>query len=136
MKKLVLKDSDGRLTEVDSKALIREAIALRTYIENANPSEEKLFSYRSKLLPIVNAAIGGAITFPYMKIPCNFKSMMEGIEPELPTAIEEVYFQFINRIQGSPTLSSASFIESGKYEPGKSEQIIEGKRYEWVYFED
>ncbi len=62
--------------------------------------------------------------------------MMEGIEPELPSAIEELYYKFLLRIKGETSLSSASVKDFGEYVPGASEVIIDGQRYEWVDFED
>lgn len=136
MKKLVQKDDSGRLTEVDPKALRREAEALRNYIQNADASEVKKFSYQSKLLPLIDQALAGSLKFPHMDTPYNLRLMMEGLESELPDAIQDMYFQFLNRIQGSPNLSSASVTIHGRYVPGASEEIRDGRRYEWVEFED
>jgi hypothetical protein len=133
---LIRKDDDGRLTEVDSKALRREAGVLKLYIENADTSEVENFSYRTKLLPLVEMALEGALRFPAMQQPYNIRLMMEGLEPKLPKAIEESYYLFLNRIQGSPRLSSESVLKVGRYVPGASEEVIDGVRYEWVEFED
>jgi hypothetical protein len=136
LKKLVRKDKNGRLTEVDPKALQREAEALQIYIQNADLFEVHKFGYQSKLLPLVNEALAGSLKFPYMDSPYNLRLMMEGLEPELPDTIQDMYFQFMSRIHGSPDLSSASVITHGRYVPGASEEIINGDRYEWVEFED
>ncbi len=136
MRKLILKDANGRLTQVDPKALRREAQALQSYIQNADPSESERFSYQSKLAPLVERALSGSLRFPHMETPYNLRLMMEGLEPELPKSIQEIYFQFLNRIQGSTDLSSTSVKTHGRYVPGASEEIKDGKRYEWVEFED
>lgn len=57
MRKLVKLDAGGWLTEIDLKAMRREALALQAYIEAAPEGEEKLFQYRKKVLPSVCAAL-------------------------------------------------------------------------------
>jgi hypothetical protein len=134
--KLIRKDEDGRLTEIDLKALRREGEALLSYIQHADPLEVKEFSYQSKLLPFINKMLVGSLKFPCMDEPYNVWLMMDGLEPELPEKIREMYFRFINRIQGAPHLSSASVIKYGHYVSGACEEIRDGDRYEWVEFED
>jgi len=136
MKKLVKKDMHGRLLEIDSMALFREALALKNYIENAPVDEDKRFSYQVKLIPLINAALKGSLNFPFLDSPYDLRRIMEGYDPELPAVIQELYFVFMNRIQGSPALSSVSVVEQGHYVPGASEEVIGGERYEWVIFED
>lgn len=136
MKKLVKKSSDGRLLEVDTKALHREALELKAKIEIASDEEQRKLDYRRKMLPLIDAALNGYLVFPYMHSPYNLREMMEGMAPELPGRVEELYFRFLNRIQGSPNLSSYSVVVHGHYVPGASEEIIGGERYEWVIFED
>jgi len=54
MRKLILKDSDGWLTEVDSKAFCREALMLKTYIENASCGEENYSIFGRNYLFLLN----------------------------------------------------------------------------------
>ena len=136
MKKLVKKDKNGRLQEIDKKALNREALALKKYIEHAPADEVQQFSYSAKLIPVVDAAIGGSLEIPFTDSPYNLHLIIEDIEQDLPNGIQELYFQFMNRIQGSPALSSMSVIEHGHHIPGACEEIINGERFEWVMFED
>lgn len=65
MRKLVLLDPSGALTEVDPKLLRREASALKAYVESASKGEERLFQYRKKLLPLVEAALSGSVQIPF-----------------------------------------------------------------------
>jgi len=136
MRKLVLKDQDGRLTEVDTKALRREALALKVYIENATYEEEQLYNYKTRLLPLVLEALNGTLNFPHKGHPYNIRYMMEGIEPELPLTLDDAYYAFMARIHGNVSFSSASLKDFGEYIPGASEVVIDGQRYEWVDFED
>lgn len=136
MNKLIRKDEDGRLTEIDLKALRREGEALLNYIQHADPLEVKEFSYQSKLRPFINKMLVGTLKFPCMEEPYNIWLMMDGLEPELPEKIREMYFRFINRLQGAPHLSSVSVIKYGHYVQGASEEIKDGIHYEWVEFED
>lgn len=46
MRKLVRRNKDGRLTEIDRKALRREGEALMNYIMVADPAEEIRYSYQ------------------------------------------------------------------------------------------
>jgi hypothetical protein len=124
------------LLEVDFNALCREALALKNYIENAPADEEKRFYFQRKLVPLINAALRGALVFPFLDSPYDLRRIVEGYDPELPAGIQELYFVFVNRIQGSPALSSMSVVEQGHYVPGASEEVIGGERYEWVIFEE
>ena len=87
-------------------------------------------------MPFINNMLVEILDFPCMDEPYNVWLMMGGLEPELPEGIREIYFRFINRVRGEPSLSSASVIEYGQYVPGASEEIKDGDRYEWVEFED
>jgi len=134
MRKQVRKDHDGALTEIDSKALRREAMALRAYIEQASSEEEAIFRYRVKLLPLVEGAMNGTLAIPHKGDPYNLRFIMEGMEPDLPEGIQDLYFQFLSRIKGRASVSSTSVDENGRYIPDEVE--INGQRYEWVEFED
>jgi hypothetical protein len=94
MKKLVKKNSDGRLLEVDSKALRREALELQGLIESASDEEQRQFGYRKILLPLIDTVLNSNVVFPYMHSPYNLREMMEGMAPELPGRVEELYFRF------------------------------------------
>ncbi len=138
MRKLVRKNKDGWLTEVDPKALRREALALKAYIEAASRKEEKQFRYRERLLPLVEAALSGALQIPFKgDKPYNSRMMMEGLEPWLPEGISELYFGFMIRIAGTAHISAPSYLKTGNimdYVPDIVEK--DGERYEWVEFED
>jgi len=136
MRKLVLKDQDGWLTEVDLKALRTEALTIKKYIENVTENEELVFNYKTRLLPLVLKALNGTLHFPYKGHPYNIRYMMEGIDPELPPELSNAYHAFMLRIHGDIGCSSASIKDFGEYIPGVSEVIIDGQRYEWVDFED
>ncbi len=139
MRKLVLKDKDGALTEADPKALRREALALKAYIESAPKREEQKFQYRVKLLPLVEAALNGTLEIPYKEPePYNLRLSLEGFEPMLPQPFSsEVYSPFINRIRGSALCSDPTYLKNKDildYSPVIIEQ--NGQRYQWVEFED
>lgn len=136
MKKLVKKTQDGRLTEIDLKAMRREATELLEYVTHAPIEERNEFDYDGWLLPVVESALNGTLPIPYMEDPYNIQYVLEGILPELPPQLKLPYFRFLARIQGSASVSSASTIERGSYEPGTAEVGIDGERYEWVVFED
>jgi hypothetical protein len=138
MRKLVKLDANGWLTEIDQKALAREARALRAYIESAPTKEEEIFQYRIKVLPLVEAAISGALVLPYTgDDPYSWRLMLEDLTPMLTDAFRTVYSKFIVRIHGHPMPVAPSFRETGdalSYIPEIVEQ--DGDRYEWVEFED
>lgn len=136
MRKLVKKDENGRLTEVDVKAMRREALALQRYIDEAPAAEKAEFKYHEWLQPVIDAALDGTLRIPYMHQPYNFRLMDEGLLPWLPEQFLERYVRFLARIEGAVELSSCSTIEGGGYIPRASEEIIDGDRYEWVIFED
>lgn len=69
MRKLVLLNTDGALTEVDQKAQRREALALKAYIDSATDDEGRTYSYKVRLLPIVNKALEGTLRFPFHDEP-------------------------------------------------------------------
>lgn len=132
MRKLVLLASNGALTEIDQEALRREASALKAYVESASKEEERLFQYRKKLLPLVEAALNGSVQIPFKgDDPYSAYLMMEGLSPELPEELQELYFGFVNRIRGS---SICGLKDIRDYKP---EIVVkDGQRYEWVEFED
>lgn len=138
MKKLVKLDSEGWLTEIDRKALHREALALKAYIEASPAAEEKIFRYRDKVLPLVKAALMNMLEVPYKgDDPYSWRLMLEGVTPVIPNGFSDHYSKFLTRIRGSPMMSAPSFLRSGKasdYVPEVEE--IDGYRYEWVEFED
>lgn len=136
MKKLVKKTDDGWLTEIDEKAMRREALLLRQCINEASASEKAEFNYDEWLRPVLKAALDGTIQIPYRGQPYNIYMMMDGMLPRLPKRVESLYFAFLSRIKGTPELSSCSTLEGGKYDPGASQVIIDGEKYEWVIFED
>ncbi len=103
MRKLVLLDKDGALTEIDRKALRREALALKAYINQAPFAEAYQFDYRGKLLPLVEAALNGTVKVLYKESgPYNTLLMREGLEPPLPPEAHKRYVDFLLRIQGNP----------------------------------
>jgi hypothetical protein len=132
MRKLVLLAPSGALTEVDPKALRREALALKAYVESVSKEEERLFQYHKKLLPLVDAALNGSVQIPFKgDDPYSAYLMMEGLLPELPKALQELYFVFVNRIRGS---SICGLKNINDYKP---EFVVkDGQRFEWVEFED
>lgn len=138
MKKLVKLDANGWLTEIDQKALAREAHALRTYIESAPAKEEEIFQYKNKVLPLVEAAISGTLMLPYKgEDPYSWRLMLEDLAPMLTDAFRTIYSAFIVRIHGHPMPVAPSYRETGdalKYIPAIVEK--DGDRYEWVEFED
>jgi hypothetical protein len=132
MRKLVLTDKGGWLTEVDPKALRREALALKAYIDSAPKQEEKLFQYRKRLLPLVEAALSGGVQFPFKgDKPYSSRWIGEGFEPELPPVLAELYYRFMNRIRGNSTCGLKDIKD---YKPELVEK--DGQCYEWVEFED
>lgn len=129
-------DANGWLTEIDVKAMRREAADLLRYIDEAPEAERERFQYDAWLRPLTNAALDGTLDIPYRENPYSFHLMNEGILPMLPNKLMGRYAQFFIRIKGDPTVSSCSVAETGSYEPSVSEVVIDGERYEWVIFED
>ncbi len=136
MRKLVLLDEDGWLTEVDPKALRREALELKEYIDNAPLIEEQQFHYKTKLLPLVNSALDGFLKIPYKDEPYNIRLIIDGLELDLPLGIQDLYFRFLTRIKGAPPAYPPNTLvgEDGRFVPDKTD--ANGKRYRWVEFED
>jgi len=136
MRKLVMLDKDGYLTEVDPKALLREALTLRAYIESASNAEEAIFKYKEKLLPLVNAAINNKLLVPYKGSPYETRLIQEGIEPDLPKGIKDHYFKFLARIKGRkvPYPPGTPIGPDGRFLPDKIDN--NGNSYRWVEFED
>jgi hypothetical protein len=138
MKKLVRLDAGGWLTEIDMKAMHREARALQAYIQTASLDEELLFQYRSKVLPLICAALEGRLQIPYKgEAPYSWQLMFEGLAPKLTGDFSNLYSLFMNRIAGSSTLSALSVQQNddtADYVPDIIEK--DGWRYEWVNFED
>ncbi len=138
MKKLVKLDPGGWLTEIDLKAMLREALALQAYIDAAPEGEERLFQYRRKVLPLVRVALDGTLPVPYKgDDPYSWQLMLEGLAPRLTEAFSQVYSRFMNRIAGSPTRSSPLVVQSGDSSDYVPDVVVrDGERYEWVEFED
>lgn len=136
MRKLVKKNKDGRLTEVDPKALRREALVLQDYIDTASAAEKAEFKYSDWLQPIIDAALEGTLPVPYLDQPYNFRFMEEGLLPWLPLEFQNLYGRFLGRARGDPTISSPATIEGRRYNRQEWEEIIDGERYEWVVFEN
>lgn len=135
MKKEVKLDKDGWLTEIDAKALRREALDLRAYIMNAPEEEEETFWYRGRLLPFVERALAGQVVLPFKgPAPYFLPAQFEGREPMMPSHAMTLYSRFMNRIRGSPSASATSRTENGLYKPNWRE--VHGERYEEVEFED
>lgn len=61
---------------------------------------------------------------------------MEGLEPDLPEMAKQFYSPFMTRIIGFASLSSALAKGNRSYDEKAGEVIIDGKRYEWVDFEN
>jgi hypothetical protein len=107
MRKLILKDSDGWLTEVDFKAFRREALMLKAYIEKASCGEENLLNFRQELIPLVESALNGTLTIPFKGGAYSICWMMEGLKPWLPEPLGGAYFTFMGCYQRhSPYLST------------------------------
>lgn len=138
MKKLVKLDPGGWLTEIDLKAMRREALALQVYIDSAPQGEEKLFEYRRKVLPLVRAALEGTLPIPYKgDDPYSWRLMLEGLSPMLGEEFRAFYSAFMVRVGGSPVWSSPSYLRTGDSSDYVPDVVIkDGERYEWVEFED
>ena len=137
MRKLVKLDPNLYLTEIDMKSMRREALALKAYIESAPQQEEELFQYKTKILPLVEAALNGSLQIPYRDEPYSWRLMLEGLAPMLLDEFLDPYAAFFNRIRGSAGCSDPAYLRTGKiadYHP----EIIEkdGEQYQWVEFED
>lgn len=129
MRKLVKLGKDGYLTEVDTKAMRREALVLQRYIDEAPEDERKLLRYDEWLRPVVDAAIHGSLPIPYTREPYNIHLMLEGVLPELPQPLLGPYARFVRRITGAARFSIISPSDG-------QEEVIDGERYQWVTFED
>lgn len=136
MRKLILLDKDGSLTEVDPKALHREALELKAYIDSTTPEEARQFGYKTKLLPLVDSALNGTLKIPYKGEPYNIRLIMEGLEPELPSEARRRYVAFLLRIQGDPPPYPLGWPigEDGRFVPDLTD--ANGNRYRWIEFED
>ncbi|MDW5443185.1 hypothetical protein [Polaromonas sp. SM01] len=137
MKKLVKLDPGGWLTEIDLKAMRREALTLRAYIEAASEGEARLFEYRRKVLPLIQAALDSTLPIPYKgDDPYSWSLMLEGLTPRLTEAFCHVYSRFMNRIAGSSTNSALSTGTENKSDWLSNVVVKDGERYKWVEFED
>ncbi|MBX3659686.1 MAG: hypothetical protein KF740_14740 [Ramlibacter sp.] len=131
-------DDGGWLTEIDQRAMRREALALKSYIEAAPAQEERLFQYKEKVLPLVDAALSGSLQIPFKgQGGYSWRLMLEGLEPMLVQRFRELHSRFMNRIDGSAMWSAPSFLQTGNSEDYKPDIVMkDGVRYEWVEFED
>ena len=137
MLKLVKKRGEyGGLTEIDQKAMRREAQALIDYINSAPLEEEEKYGYKGRVIPVVKAALDGQLEIPYKGDVYNARFELEGWAPMLTEEFKKYYFPFLFRIQGKTSLSSHSVKLYGKYVPGACEEIHNGEYYEWCDFED
>lgn len=134
MRKLVLLDEDGWLTEVCPIALKRDALTLKALIDSASPQEAELLHYQDRLVPLIEMALNGTIEIPYKFQPYLYRLIDDGIEPEIPPRINEAYCQFMCRIEGADMMMLLS--PEDEDGPGLPKIFKDGKFYQWVEFED
>lgn len=137
MKKLVKLDESLRLTEIDPKVLRRSALALKAYIEQAPEAEAEKYEYEQRVMPLVRAALDGTVQIPYYgQQPYSMRFIIEGLYPELIDEFSKLYSNFMLIIEGSSAKFSLSTHLHGKYVLDECEEVINGERYEWCWFED
>lgn len=137
MEKLVKLDENGALTEIDPIALRRTALELKEYIENAPDEEAKKYQYFERVMPLIKEVLDNRIQIPYHgSFPYSRRLIMEGFYPELVRDFSELYLTLKFMIIGYPSLFSLSTKRHGKYVYGECEEIINGEKYEWCWFED
>lgn len=136
MLKLIKKNDDGRLLEIDRKALRREASALQHYIDTASAAEKAEFNYSDWLQPVIDAALEGTLPVPYTDEPYNFHFMQEDLLPWLTLSFQNVYGPFLARLRGDSVFSSPATLEGRTYNRDEWEVLRNGERFEWVAFED
>lgn len=120
MRKLVELDANGRFMEVDVKCLKRAALALKEYILAAPAEEEEQLHYRDEILPIVEAALNGALELPYR----GYRPYVwEGGEGLLPRSYSRLEANFLVAVTGTP-LDVPEIV------------VKDGKKYAWMEFED
>lgn len=138
MRRLIRCDPGGWLTEIDTKALRREAQTLAQYVAGAPKSERQLHRYDERVMPLVTAALDGTLQVPFKgPDPYPMRLIWEDLMPALPKTFNAAFFPFMLRISGSATRSDPTYLASGKIEDYRP-QIVEkdGVQYQWVEFED
>ncbi len=141
MIKRVKLDKDGWPTELDWKAIRRETLELKAYIEAAPLGEVLQYEYKSRVMPLIDKTLDGSIQipFPYNEFPYNTRYIMEGLYPELPEKFHELYTNFMYRIRPDIGVMSLSYHENGDetYDYEKYRTTDEdGNVYEMCWFED
>jgi hypothetical protein len=138
MIKRVKLDENRSLTEIDWKATRRAALALKAYIETAPSGEALEYEYQKRVMPLIDATLDGSIQFPYRgHEPYDYRYIMEGLYPELPSQFEYLFLKFLHKIQGDVSQFSLSTHESGEFIFQKyAEEDEFGNRYELCWFED
>lgn len=138
MIKRVKIDENGSLTEIDWKATRRAALALKAYIEAAPLGELLKYEYQKRVMPLIDATLDGSVQMPYYgSPPYDFRYIMEGLYPALPSTFQDLYAEFIQKIEGSVSEFSLSTHESGEFIFQKyAEEDELGNRYELCWFED
>lgn len=134
-RRLVKLDRDGWLTEIDLRALQREAAALRAYVDAADARERQVFDYDTVLVPLIEGVLSGAVPIPYKgAAPYNRRLIDEGEAPELPAGLRPLYEPFLARISGFPPL--AATVPPSAEAWGALTEERDGQTYAWVDFED
>lgn len=123
MKKLVKRDENLRLTEIDMKATRRQAEKVCDYIASAPEAERQKYEYDKKVMPLINAFLDGSLEIPWLPnrettkfyYPYDARFIMEGQAPDLVRSFKDVYYKFERMISGSASVFSLSTHENGEY---------------------
>lgn len=138
MIKRVKIDENGSLTEIDWKVTRKAALALKAYIEAAPLGEALQYEYQKRVMPLIESTLDGSVQFPYRgQQPYDYRYILEGLYPELPPSFEDLFLNFLHKIQGRISQFSLSTHESGEFIFQKyAEEDEFGNRYELCWFED
>ena len=118
IRKLVQLDEDGWCIEIDLVKLKRVATEFRSWLESVDPNNDP-FEFLRKDLPLVEAALNGALTLPYKGWYPHSRELGEGL---LPHEYREISAPFYNTIRGA--IRSIETVNK------------DSKRYAWVEFEE
>lgn len=120
MRKLVqLDDETWGWSEIDLVRLRRVALDFRAWLLTVDPAQDT-FGFLKRDLPLVDAALNGAMVLPYKGDRPHVRELGEGW---LPREYTQISAPFYNTIRGAH-LQPPEIIEK------------DGKRYAWANFED
>jgi hypothetical protein len=129
--KLVKLDAGGWLTEIDKRALHREAVALQNCI-NANNNLAATCEC-AEILKLINAVVAGTLELPFKgSTPCRTQSEEFSASLASNRDFRFKYYRFISRIRGCSRSSTQSSELNTQDKRCGTCETIKGERYMWV----